>query len=93
MGLYYDFEFSSARVIIITISFVWGSLVIFSLVEESFTDLFSYFPTEGDLSTILLVWGGSPPLSFVAAVAAATATTAAAYVVVEAAIGFILASV
>ena len=76
-----------------------------SLVEETFTDLFSYFvtfgrlgpssgfPTEGDLFTILLVWGGSPPLSFVAAVAAATATTAAAYVVVEAATGFILASV
>ena len=62
-------------------------------------DLFSYFvaiwglrpsqgsPTEGDLSTFLSVWGGFPPLSFVAAVAAATATTAAAYVVVEAATG------
>ena len=76
----------------------------FSLVEETFTDLFSYFvtiwrlgpssgfPTEGDLSTILLVWGGSTPLSFVAMVAAATATTTAACVVVEAATDFILAS-
>ena len=43
-----DFEFSSAWFIIIIISFVWGSLYVFSLVEETDMDLFSY---------VVTIWG------------------------------------
>ena len=51
MRLYYDFEFSSAWIIIIIISFVWGSLNVFSLVEGTYMDLFSYF---------VKIWGLRP---------------------------------
>ena len=92
MDLYYDFEFSSARVIIITFSFVWGSLVLSYWWRTPSQTYLVIFPLRGICQLFLLVWGGSSPLSFVAAVAAATATTAAAYVVVAAAIGIFLAS-
>ena len=43
MELFCDFEFSSTTVFIFTISLVWGGLVMVSLVEETFTDLFCDF--------------------------------------------------
>ena len=70
-----------------------------SLVEETFTDMFCDFwetwtllkalHLRGICLLSLLVWGGSPPLSLVAAVVTAIATPAATFVVVEAAIAYI----